>query len=102
MGQKIYYYDFQKKREVLVGEIEGTDFIKKVNRRKHFFRMYNGYAIQISIFRMLKEKRIKRIIFIEDRKTKLAHTIDYDRHYQEVNIRHGVQVVINVAQMEKI
>jgi len=52
-------------RDLQVGKIVGDTYITKRNKFIHYFKMFNGYAISLSILNFLKMRNVKRIVIIE-------------------------------------
>lgn len=52
------YYNYKNQP---VGEMRGTIYLKKVNSKKHFMKIYQGYGISEVVFDQLKAEGCKEI-----------------------------------------
>jgi len=97
---KLKVYDPKKGREVTVGEIQGTSFIKRVSSN-HYMRKYNGYGIDIFVLEKLKQLKIPYIMI-------KASSVEY---FVELNVwleegtlddfGHGKQIFLPVVRMKR-
>ena len=86
-------YDVSKNKNIKAGEFNNFVFIKKVSRKKHYFRMIKGYAIEKVVIDRLKELDCKEINIYE-KDTKDTLKIDFNvftkkamRYLQQMTIK---------------
>lgn len=48
-----------------VGRIVKDTYITKRNKYVHYFRIFNGYAISLSVLNFLKMRNVRKVIIIE-------------------------------------
>lgn len=81
MESKIYY-NYKKQP---VGELRNGIYVKRVNPKKHFMKIYQGYGISASIFKELKENGCKEIrLNTGDDLYRIAME-DFERHSIKAN-----------------
>ena len=86
-------YDVSKNKNIKAGVFKDLVFTKKVSRKRHYFRMIKGYAIEKVVIDRLKELECKEINIYE-KDTKDTLKIDFDvftkkamRYLQQMTIK---------------
>lgn len=93
---RIYSYDPKKQRNVIAGEIIEDVFMKWVIRQKHFLKVAKGYAISDDVYQKIKEARVKKLVFIENKEKVLSIPFEeFDAHKHPWSHGHGKQYVIS-------
>ena len=77
-------YDIAKNKHIKAGKFINSTFIKKVSRKRHYFRMIKGYAIEKVVIDRLKELKCKEINIYE-KDTKDTLKIDFDAFIKKAN-----------------
>lgn len=94
-------FDAAKNKIVMAGEIKNNLYIKKVNRSKHFLRIYGGYAIQKEILQELKDS-VTDIIIQEDTGDEYRITMEnFLKRGFDIDFGHGKQTVVNEKYFSK-
>jgi hypothetical protein len=94
-------FDKAKNKVVMTGEVKNNLYIKKVNRSKHFLRIYGGYAIQKEILDELKDS-ITDIIIQEDTGVEYRITMEnFIKRGFDIDFSHGKQTVVNEKYFTK-
>jgi len=98
---KIYAYYPQEGKEMVVGDVIDTDFVKDV-KSKNFMRVVQGYGIQEEGFAKIP-KEVKRIILLEKDtdKTYVSNFTDWILHGKVADYGHGKQRFLSIKYMEK-
>lgn len=101
MSNDILIFDKKKSKMVKCGHIQDDCFIKNVISKKHFIRIYSGYAVQAEALENIK-KLCKYIIIKEDNnKTYKISIEDFIKNSLKWNGGHGLQYVIPVKYMRE-
>lgn len=79
----------------IVGKLENGVFSKSVSRRKHLFRLANGWGIQYQILKDLPDETVIEIYDKDDRKMYRTTKKDYWSKGKLINLGHGEQVVLD-------
>ena len=89
MNKPIYVYD-EKLGSVHAGNMEDGILYKKVERKKHFLRNFNSYAVQERVF---EEHDPDAVIIYESDQDRIlrASRAMWDDYGRTVNFGHGTQ-----------
>jgi hypothetical protein len=94
---KITTLDPFKNREVVAGELRGSVFTKKVGT-KHFFRKYNGYAIQKDVIDDIKTKGCVTVKIISPSGLYTSLLAGWEAG-ETITGKHGTQIVLPITSM---
>lgn len=77
-----------------------SEYIKKVNKKEHFFNRYQGYAISTSELELMKEHAVNIIKIIEDNERIYATTYDEWMKKSEIwNNQGDIQRALEITKM---
>lgn len=97
---KFLTWDAKKRKQVLVGEINGKQLIKKVDPLKHFMRVVGGYGIQYEALVELKAKGITRVTIQEKGGKEWDSTIeDWFNNSSFADYGNGKQAFLSLKYM---
>lgn len=93
-----------KKTGKIFGVIKNDTLIKKVDRKKHLYRKYNGYAIQSEILSYLTNNDVRyvKVEEIDTGDVYLTNTENYQNFGIIINYGYGEQVVLPLSYFKKI
>lgn len=87
----------------MVGVIEGNTFTKSVERRIHFFRKLQGYAIDKAVISRLPQKGV-RFVVVKEKDTGDTYRVplaEYLEHGIPLNHGFGEQIVLPLSYFER-
>lgn len=99
MNTYLTTFDAKKCQLVNAGIVSGRTFIKKVNPKRHFLRIANGYAIQSDVCNQLNEMQVNKIIFNEGNQLRTCSLDIFNQYCEEINLGSGFQKAINIKYL---
>lgn len=93
--EKIFVYDQKKDKSVCAGYVINNNFVRKVDPKKHWLKIIDGYAIQSYAFNILYERKINDILFIEPKRVLKCSVNTMFEFGNDIDLGHGLQRGIN-------
>jgi len=95
-------HDPRKLKEVVAGEIEGKTFVKHV-KKNHLVFIFDGYGIQMSVFKQLKISHVKEIKLVRKymQDTLTASLKTWEEAGVVRDLGSGEQIFLPIDKMER-